>query len=594
MSFWSRQSIAVKLPLTLVLLLLAAFGAMAIASYFEMRQAVVATASERLDQAANQMAGALGASGRQRIALMQTLMRNPDVTAYLRAPEPSRAGAATAAIRAYLGAAAGIANVELWDPSGRRLLAAGATSAEVTEPALETFKTELQGIDTAVIGKLRPEAGTVVYAVGGRVSDAGAPLGYVVERRRLTPQAFALIAGLIGGQASIVIGNADGSAWTDMSQPIAAPPIDISPMSGLLEYQRPGMPRTLARAEPVPSTPWQVVVEFPRDTVLAPADRLVRGSAVIAFILLSIAAIVGWLLSRLLTTPLRQVTEAAEAVAESRPSVHVEFHREDELGRLAESFNIMADKVEQGRVELEHRVDLRTAELRAANRELEAFSYSVSHDLRAPVRAIAGFVQILEEDHGGRMDEAARRSLERVKVNARRMGHLIDDLLAFSQIGRTPLSRKWVDMSALAQSVADEALRTAGPRVIDFKVETLPPAFAEPSLIHQVFVNLVANAVKFTGRRARASIVIGSQQDGEGAGVYFVRDNGAGFDMRHAEKLFGVFQRLHKPEDFEGTGVGLAIIDRVVTRHGGRAWAEGKVDEGATFYFTLPDPAVSR
>lgn len=594
MSLWSRQSIAVKLPVTMVLLLLAAFGAMAVASYFVMRQAVVAIAAERLEQAAGQMAGVLGNSSRQRLALMQTLMRNSEVRGYLRAPDPSRAEAAAAAMRTYLGNAAEIGNVELWDPAGRRLLAAGATFAEATGPALDMLKAELQAIDTPVIGKLRHEgADAIVYAVGSRLADAGSPTGYIVERRRLanpaqTQQTMALLAGLIGGQASIVIGNADGGAWTNLSRPVAGPPIDISSTSGLLEYQRPGMPRTFARAARVVSTPWQVIVEFPQDTVLAPADRLVRGSAVIALVLLTIAAIIGWMLSRLLTTPLRQVTEVAEAVAESRPSVHIDFKRQDELGRLAESFNTMAEKVERARAELEHRVEVRTAELSAANRELEAFSYSVSHDLRAPVRAIAGFVQILEEDHSEKLDAEGRRSLERVKVNARRMGHLIDDLLAFSQIGRTPMVRQRVDMSELAQSVVDEAVRTSAPRAIDFTIQALPPAVGEPSLINQVFVNLVANAVKFTGRRERASIKIGSLPDGAGATAYFVRDNGAGFDMRHAGKLFGVFQRLHKPEDFEGTGVGLAIIDRVITRHGGRVWAEGKVDEGATFYFTLP------
>jgi signal transduction histidine kinase len=456
------------------------------------------------------------------------------------------------------------------------------------------LKAELQAIDTPVIGRLRNEGGnTVVYAVGGRVSDAGSPSGYIVERRRIanpaqTQQTMALLEGLIGGQASIVIGNADGSTWTNLAQPVGGPPIETSSTTGLLDYQRPGMRRTLARAAPIPPTPWQVVVEFPRDAVLAPAERLVRGSALIALVLLTIATIVGWILSRKLTTPLRQVTEAAEAVAESRPAVRIDLGRRDELGRLAESFNTMAEKVEHARAELEHRVEVRTAELSTANRELEAFSYSVSHDLRAPVRAISGFVQILEEDHSDKLDADGRRSLERVKVNARRMGQLIDDLLAFSQIGRTPMVRQRVDMAQLARSVVDEAVRTAAPRTIDFMVDTLPPAFAEPSLINQVLVNLVANAVKFTGKRQYASIMIGARPDANGATAYFVRDNGAGFDMRHADKLFGVFQRLHKPEDFEGTGVGLAIIDRVVTRHGGRVWAEGRVNEGATFYFTLP------
>jgi light-regulated signal transduction histidine kinase (bacteriophytochrome)/HAMP domain-containing protein len=300
---------------------------------------------------------------------------------------------------------------------------------------------------------------------------------------------------------------------------------------------------------------------------------------------LLVGAAVAWVISRRITTPLGQVMNAAEAVAESRHAVHVDLDREDEIGRLAESFNALAPKVEQGRLDLELRVELRTAELRAANKELEAFSYSVSHDLRAPLRAIAGFVQILEDEHSGQFDADARRALERVKVNARRMGQLIDDLLAFSRIGRTTMTRQTVDVTALARAAADDAI-AASPHPIDVVVEPLPPCYGEPALLQQVFANLLSNAVKFTSRASPAAITIGAKSDGET--VYFVRDNGVGFDDRFAEKLFGVFQRLHRLDDFEGTGVGLAIVHRIVSRHGGRVWAESKVNAGATFYFTLP------
>ena len=276
-------------------------------------------------------------------------------------------------------------------------------------------------------------------------------------------------------------------------------------------------------------------------------------------------------------------------MAESRPHVHVDMDREDEIGRLADSFNTMAEKVEHSRTDLEQRVGQRTAELSAANRELEAFSYSVSHDLRAPLRAIAGFVQILEEDHADKLDDTARRHLERVKVNARRMGQLIDDLLSFSQIGRSTMLRQTVDLTAMAQSVAHDAIAAAG-RPIELSIEPLPAAYGEASLLNQVFVNLIGNAVKFSARAEHPIVTIGTTTvNGETA--YFVRDNGVGFDERYAEKLFGVFQRLHRADEFEGTGVGLAIVHRIVTRHGGRVWAEGKLNGGATFYFTLPSAA---
>jgi light-regulated signal transduction histidine kinase (bacteriophytochrome) len=250
----------------------------------------------------------------------------------------------------------------------------------------------------------------------------------------------------------------------------------------------------------------------------------------------------------------------------------------------------MAEKVERARLDLELRVETRTSELLAANKELEAFSYSVSHDLRAPLRAIAGFVQILDEDHAAKLDPDARRYLERVKVNAGRMGQLIDDLLSFSRIGRAAIQKQNVDLTAMATSIAQDAIAASG-RDITLSVAPLPPCFGEPSLLSQVFVNLVSNALKFTAKVPNAAITIGCRINGEN--VYFVRDNGVGFDDRYAEKLFGVFQRLHRAADFEGTGVGLAIVHRVITRHGGRIWAEGKLNEGATFYFTLPSARPS-
>jgi len=211
--------------------------------------------------------------------------------------------------------------------------------------------------------------------------------------------------------------------------------------------------------------------------------------------------------------------------------------------------------------------------------------------LRAPLRAIAGFVQILDEDHGPTLPADARRHLERVKVNAQRMGQLIDDLLNFSRIGRTLITRQQVDMNAIAATVAQETVAGSG-RNVEITIDTLPPAYGEPSLLNQVFLNLISNAVKFTARAERPSIKIGTTtQNGETA--YCVQDNGVGFDERYAEKLFGVFQRLHRLDDFEGTGVGLAIVHRIITRHGGRVWAEGKPNAGATFYFTVPPPPAS-
>jgi light-regulated signal transduction histidine kinase (bacteriophytochrome) len=245
----------------------------------------------------------------------------------------------------------------------------------------------------------------------------------------------------------------------------------------------------------------------------------------------------------------------------------------------------LLERVKAHAAELDARVRSRTAELEAANRELEGFSYSVSHDLRAPLRAIDGYARMLDEDYAARLDAEAQRLIGVVRSNARKMGQLIDDLLAFSRLGRQEAVKAPVDMARLARETAEE-LR--GERTIH--CAALPPTNGDAALLKQVWSNLIANALKYSSKKAEARVEIGGRQEAA-ENVYWVRDNGAGFDMRYAAKLFGVFQRLHRAEEFEGTGVGLAIVQRIVARHRGRVWAEGAPGEGACFYFSLPRSA---
>jgi signal transduction histidine kinase len=261
-------------------------------------------------------------------------------------------------------------------------------------------------------------------------------------------------------------------------------------------------------------------------------------------------------------------------------------HVRSELSAAQQRRVETAEEVQRLNAELEARVERRTEQLAAVNKELEAFTYSVSHDLRAPLRGMSGFARVLEEDYADKLDDDGRRYLQIIKSNAAQMGQLIDDLLALSRLGRQPLKATTISLEALANEGIRQAASEAGNRQIEFTVDSLPPARGDVSLVRQVLVNLLSNAVKFTRHVSGARIHVGSQtQNGEVA--YFVRDNGAGFDMRYVGKLFGVFQRLHGPEDYAGTGVGLAIVKRIIDRHGGRVWAEGAPGKGASFYFTL-------
>jgi light-regulated signal transduction histidine kinase (bacteriophytochrome) len=228
--------------------------------------------------------------------------------------------------------------------------------------------------------------------------------------------------------------------------------------------------------------------------------------------------------------------------------------------------------------------------LHAANKELEAFSYSVSHDLRAPLRHIDGYVEMLTKHAGDTLSDKSRRYLKIVSDAAGQMGQLIDDLLAFSRMGRVEMQRTHLNLEPMIQELIADLQSETTARNIVWKHGHLPIVEGDPSMLKQVFVNLLSNAVKYTRRKDPAEIEIGCKSETADEIVVFVRDNGAGFDMKYVDKLFGVFQRLHRAEEFEGTGVGLANVRRVITRHGGRIWAEGAVNNGATFYFSLTKP----
>lgn len=347
-------------------------------------------------------------------------------------------------------------------------------------------------------------------------------------------------------------------------------------------------------------------------------QRLTRSLSILLAVgvcALGLALLLAAGLAGMLSRPLLEVAQVARGVVERQDySQRVVKRGEDEVGVLVEAFNQMLDRIEQreaalnaangalqqeigehktARAEvaslnlgLERRVAERTAELEAANKELESFSYSVSHDLRAPLRAIDGFAMLLQKHLGAGLDPTGEGHLDRVRSATQRMGHLIDDLLRLSRTTRSEMNRRDLDLSELTRGIAAD-LQVASPgRKVEVAIAPGMAVHGDPTLMRAVMENLLGNAWKFTAKRAEARIEVG--QRGEGAGsIYFVKDNGAGFDMRYVDKLFGAFQRLHAVTEYAGTGVGLANVQRIIHRHGGRVWAEGVPDQGAAFYFTM-------
>ncbi len=330
------------------------------------------------------------------------------------------------------------------------------------------------------------------------------------------------------------------------------------------------------------------------------AQRVASNLTVILMIILAIAVTTSSLLiARSISKPLNELTKGAEIIGKGDLEHKVGVKSKDELGELAAAFNRMTEslkKVTASRDELDREVTVRkrvegeivkaNTELAAVNKELEAFAYSVSHDLRAPLRSIDGFSQALIEDYPDRLDEQGKEYLQRVRLATQRMAVLIDDLLKLSRVTRSEMRRETVNLSTLAQSIAEELRETQPERQVDFAIASDLTTIGDPQLIRLIMENLLSNAWKFTSYHPQARIEFGlTQVDGKEA--FFVRDDGAGFDMTYANKLFGVFQRLHSSEEFPGTGVGLATVQRIVHRHSGQVWAEGKEEEGATFYFTF-------
>lgn len=431
-------------------------------------------------------------------------------------------------------------------------------------------------------------------------ADSGAPLAVVVVLLDLAPLT-GLVADRVGlGETGEVLLGTRQDDEVRLLAPLrhapaaAALPLETMPVmdralrgeTGLVHTRDYRGAEVLAAYLPVGYQEWGMVAKIDISEAYAPLARLRALLVGLEAGLLVIGSVASYLMARRSVQPILALADAAAEVAAGDLQARVPATANDEVGILARAFGRMTERLAASHATLERRVAERTAQLEAANKELESFSYSVAHDLRAPLRAMDGFSKLVAEDFAPQLPPDAQRYLQLVRDNAQQMGRLIDDLLAFSRLGRQLLHREPVQTVGLVQQVIQDLQREEEGRRVTITVGDLPDCHADPGLLRQVFVNLISNALKFTRRRDEAQIDVRSRAGSDGT-VYYVQDNGTGFDMRYAGKLFGVFQRLHRAEEYEGTGVGLAIVQRIVHRHGGRVWAEAAVDKGATFFFTL-------
>ena len=346
----------------------------------------------------------------------------------------------------------------------------------------------------------------------------------------------------------------------------------------------------------IPFLRWGLVTKINADEAFAPVTQLRTFFMVAGFFVVALGAFVALAVSKTITGPLHSLQEGAEAIAAGDLGRRVGTNARDEVGQLSRAFDVMTDalvhdiaerrkaeeKIKKLNEDLEHHV----AQLVESNKELEAFSYSVSHDLRSPLRGIDGFSLALLEDYADKLDDAGRDYLERIRLASQRMAQLIDDLLNLSRITRSEMKRERVDLSRIAQDIADRLKKNHPERTVEFVVSGGLTAYGDERLLRVALENLFGNAWKFTGAHEQSRIEFGSAKR-DGRAAFFVKDDGAGFDMAYVDKLFGPFQRLHASSDFPGTGIGLATVQRIIHRHGGRVWIEGEVEKGATVYFTL-------
>lgn len=590
-SFRPTRSLAVMLPLQIGGLLLLGVVIGAFAVYGSVRDSAMRQSVRRLGDVTDELRGMLDANGAQYRKVVRAIADTAPVVAFVRTPDAAHHDAVTRALEPAPNAAKEIALREIRSAANVLLVRVG-NERVLLDPAIDAaLVRDAVANNGEVIGPIHVVGDSVFYAAAAPIRVRGKPHAVYVEWRRITstPEARQQLNTLIGSGATLLLGSTEGGGWTDLEHTVAGPPVAVDTATGPIRYDRPETGPVVAMARHVPGTPWTVLVEFSRAESLAPAMRFLGRFGVITAILLVVLLAGTWMASRRLMRPLADLTHAAEAVARGQFDGAVSAgDRQDEIGRLATAFTTMVAHVRESQEELERRVAERTRELKERNEELEAFGYSLAHDLRAPLRAMQGFSQALLEDHAAQLDPTGRHYAELVSDGAQTMDRMILDLLNYSRVARTDLDNGPVDLAQTVSAATRQVKGDLAARRARLTVDpALPAAVGHPATLVQVFANLIGNAVKFVPADRIPEVRVRAIQH-DGTVRVWVEDNGIGIEPQFQQKIFGVFERLHGADEYSGTGIGLAIVRKAMEKMGGTVGVESAVGAGSRFWIELP------
>jgi signal transduction histidine kinase len=584
-----RASLERRLPILIGGLLLGVFVLTAAFSYGAVKNAALTAGKERLRSVTTRLGTLLGGNTANTERAVLAGANDSSVVRLMRTGDARYRDSALAVLQRSRGGTQALIANEVWN-SRRQLVASskpgaliphGDIAGDLAAAALSPRK--------FTVGRFRVQGDSLYFPIVAAASgtDVESPAGYFVSWSRVasTAQGRQNFLDLIGANAQLYFGN--DSVWSDLTRRVEAPPAEVLTDTAVRHYARSDGQRVIGNAARVADRPWMVVVEFDEATVLAPVGNYLRNASIMGALIIAFGLILAWRLSLSITRPLGRLSESAGSIAQGDFTKLADASRDDELGALGASFNTMADRVRNTQAALEERVRERTRKLEERNEELEAFAYTVAHDLRSPIRAMHGFSDALLQDFGDVLGYRGRDYAKRVVDAARRMDALVRDLLEYSQIARgeidlTPVELTGVVRNAIASE--DAEIRSTGAQVtVD---SPLPAVLAHDATLSQAVMNLVGNALKFVPPGKKPMVHISAERREKWTRLW-VTDNGLGIAPEQHDMIFRVFERLHRREDYPGTGIGLAIVRKGVERMGGRSGVESAPGAGSRFWIEL-------